>query len=298
MVTRTQDGTRKITQRLNLHVSHISHVPKSSSLALCDLHLRNAMYDEYNALIKKGTWVLVPRPSSAHIVRCLCPVVKPATIRTVFSLALTRHWLVHQLDVKNTFLNGDLLETVYTHQPPGFLDPRYPHHVCRLQRSLYGLKQAPRAWFHQFAAYATRMILYSQLLLWLLLQKIILSLHREFDMTDLGAPIMEYLMKISKKARILEFKRKKYEDYCSYILYAFILVYVLLYATYHSTGSSDTDQIASLVGPAGDPWDQRVRSQLIGKDLVTGLLVYELPLSSLRKKYRLSLKNDMPPRDK
>ncbi|GKB22633.1 MAP protein, partial [Tanacetum coccineum] len=77
----------------------------------------------------------------------------------------------------------------------------------------------------------------------------------------------------------------------------FILVYVLLYATYHSTGSSDTDQIASLVGPAGDPWDQRVRSQLIGKDLVSGLLVYELPLSSLRKKYRLSLKNDMPPRD-
>ncbi|GJX83856.1 hypothetical protein Tco_0333337 [Tanacetum coccineum] len=56
--------------------------------------------------------------------------------------------------------------------------------------------------------------------------------------------------------------------------------------------------IASLVGPAGDPWDQRVRSQFIGKDLVSGLLVYELPLRSLRKKYRLSLKNDIPPRDK
>ncbi|GJR62165.1 hypothetical protein Tco_1504327, partial [Tanacetum coccineum] len=54
----------------------------------------------------------------------------------------------------------------------------------------------------------------------------------------------------------------------------------------------------SLVGPAGDLWDQRVRSQLIDKDLVSGLLVYELPLSSLRKKYCLSLKNDMPPRDK
>ncbi|GJW64166.1 hypothetical protein Tco_0116050 [Tanacetum coccineum] len=59
----------------------------------------------------------------------------------------------------------------------------------------------------------------------------------------------------------------------------FILVYVLLYATYHSTGSSDTDQIVSLVGPAGDPWDQRVHSQLNGKDLASGLLVYELPLS-------------------
>nr|GFB11096.1 hypothetical protein [Tanacetum cinerariifolium] len=54
---------------------------------------------------------------------------------------------------------------------------------------------------------------------------------------------------------------------------------------------------------AGDPWDQRVCSQFIGKDLVSGLLMYELPLTNssylgLRKKYRLSLKNDMPSRDK
>ncbi|GKA79982.1 hypothetical protein Tco_0786578 [Tanacetum coccineum] len=54
----------------------------------------------------------------------------------------------------------------------------------------------------------------------------------------------------------------------------------------------------SLVGLAVDPWDQRVYSQLIGKDLVSRLLVYELPLSSLRKKYCLSFKNDMPPQDK
>ncbi|GJZ62222.1 hypothetical protein Tco_0618359 [Tanacetum coccineum] len=39
--------------------------------------------------------------------------------------------------------------------------------------------------------------------------------------------------------------------------------------------------IASLVGPAGDPWDRRVRSQLIGKDLASRILVYELPLSSV-----------------
>ncbi|GKG02075.1 ribonuclease H-like domain-containing protein, partial [Tanacetum coccineum] len=41
------------------------------------------------------------------------------------------------------------------HQPPGFVDSRYLHHVCLLHRSLYGLKQAPRAWFQQFAGYAT-----------------------------------------------------------------------------------------------------------------------------------------------
>ncbi|GJV74444.1 ribonuclease H-like domain-containing protein [Tanacetum coccineum] len=60
------------------------------------------------------------------------PVVKPATIHTVLSLAVSRQWLIHQLDVKNAFLNGDLSETVYMHQPPGFVDSRYPHHVYLL----------------------------------------------------------------------------------------------------------------------------------------------------------------------
>ncbi|GJX05170.1 ribonuclease H-like domain-containing protein, partial [Tanacetum coccineum] len=71
MVTRNQDGTRKTTERLNLHVSHISPIPKSSSLALSDPHWRDAMFDEYNALIRNSTWVLVPRPHGANIVRCL-----------------------------------------------------------------------------------------------------------------------------------------------------------------------------------------------------------------------------------
>ncbi|GKA43820.1 ribonuclease H-like domain-containing protein [Tanacetum coccineum] len=73
-------------------------------------------------------------------------VVKPATTRTDLSLTVSYKWPIHQLDVKNAFLNGDLSKTVYMHQPLGFMDSRYPHHVCLLQRSLYGLKQAPRAW--------------------------------------------------------------------------------------------------------------------------------------------------------
>ena len=36
-------------------------------------------------------------------------------------------------------------------QPPGYVDPSYPNHVCRLWKSLYGLKQAPRAWFDRFS---------------------------------------------------------------------------------------------------------------------------------------------------
>ena len=37
-------------------------------------------------------------------------------------------------------------------QPPGFEDPKYPHHLCRLDKSLYGLKQAPRAWHHRLGS--------------------------------------------------------------------------------------------------------------------------------------------------
>ncbi|GKF23688.1 ribonuclease H-like domain-containing protein, partial [Tanacetum coccineum] len=55
-------------------------------------------------------------------------VVKPATIRIVLSLAASRHWLVHQLDVKNAFLHDNLLEMVYMHQPPDFRDPQHPNY--------------------------------------------------------------------------------------------------------------------------------------------------------------------------
>jgi histone deacetylase 1/2 len=71
-------------------------------------------------------------------------VVKPATVRTVLSLALAQSWPVHQLDIKNAFLHGLLTEIVYCSQPAGFVDSSRPDMVCWLNRSLYGLKQAPR----------------------------------------------------------------------------------------------------------------------------------------------------------
>lgn len=75
-------------------------------------------------------------------------MVRPTTIRVVLSLALTFGWSIRQLDVNNTFFHGDLNETVYTHQPPGFIDSTRPDHICLLSKAIYGLKQSLRAWFN------------------------------------------------------------------------------------------------------------------------------------------------------
>jgi len=73
------------------------------------------------------------------------PVVKPATIWSVLSIAVMHGWSLRQMDVHNVFLHGDLSETIFMIQPPGFKDPSKPNHVCRLKKAIYGLKQAPKS---------------------------------------------------------------------------------------------------------------------------------------------------------
>ena len=63
----------------------------------------------------------------------------------VLSIADSNKCKVHHMDVKCVFLNGDLTEEIYMHQPKWFVSN--PYFVCRLNKSLYGLKQAPRAWY-------------------------------------------------------------------------------------------------------------------------------------------------------
>ena len=48
------------------------------------------------------------------------------------------------MDVRKTFLNGDLVKNVYLSQPIGFEEVSKEHMVCKLHKSIYGLKQASR----------------------------------------------------------------------------------------------------------------------------------------------------------
>ncbi|GJT43616.1 ribonuclease H-like domain-containing protein [Tanacetum coccineum] len=171
------------------------------------------------SLIKNGTWVLVPRPTDANLVlsrwsfkhkfhadgtlsrykarlvangssqqlgvdfdETFSPIVKPATIRTVLSLVVSQKWPIHQLDVKNAFLNGDLFETVYMHQPPGYAT-RAGFSYSHCDSSLFIFTQGSHVAY--LLIYVDDIILTASSTV--LLQQLIDSLHKEFDMTNLGA---------------------------------------------------------------------------------------------------------------
>ncbi|KAK1682963.1 hypothetical protein QYE76_043811 [Lolium multiflorum] len=155
--------TAEAATTYNMNPSCHIPLPKSYRGALKDPHWHAAMVDEFTALQNNRIWDLVPRPPGANIVsgkwifrhklkpdgsldrykarwvlrgftqragvdygETFSPVVKPAAVRTVLSIAVAQDWLVHQLDINNAFLHGTLAETVYCAQPSGFVDASQP----------------------------------------------------------------------------------------------------------------------------------------------------------------------------
>jgi hypothetical protein len=78
------------------------------------------------------------------------PVARLTTIRVLLSLAASHGLLIHQMDVKIAFLNGELDEEIYMEQPARFVANGQEGMVCKLLKSLYGLKQAPKQWHEKF----------------------------------------------------------------------------------------------------------------------------------------------------
>ena len=71
------------------------------------------------------------------------PVVKLTSIRILLSIVASENLHLEQMDVKTTFLHGDLDKEIYMQQLEGFFVQGKEHRVCELTRFLYGLKPAP-----------------------------------------------------------------------------------------------------------------------------------------------------------
>ena len=152
-------------------------VPRNIQEALDEPSWKLAVFEEMNALKKNGTWEVVDLQREKEVVgrkwvftikskadksverykarlvangftqtygidyqETFAPVAKINSIRVLLSLAVNSNWPLHQLDVKNVFLNGDLEEEVFMSPPPGFEESFGVGKVCKLKKSLYGLK--------------------------------------------------------------------------------------------------------------------------------------------------------------
>ncbi|PKU84943.1 Retrovirus-related Pol polyprotein from transposon TNT 1-94 [Dendrobium catenatum] len=190
MVTRSKSGIIKSKHIFNLLHTHTKPDPTSYTEAARHEHWRTAMSQEFQALQSQGTWDLVPPDPQQNVLGCkwtfrtkyradgsiarykarlvakgfdqeygidyqetFSPVAKIPTIRILLILALQHAWPIHQLDVSNAFLHGQLHHTVYMTQPPGFVDNLQPNYVCQLKKALYRLKQSPREWFSTLSGY-------------------------------------------------------------------------------------------------------------------------------------------------
>nr|GEW69739.1 retrovirus-related Pol polyprotein from transposon TNT 1-94 [Tanacetum cinerariifolium] len=106
---------------------------------------KNKCVEEITAICNKARLVAKGYGQQEGIVfeESFAPVAQLEAVWLFFAYAAQKSFLVYQMDVKTTFLNGPLKEEVHVNQPDGFVDPHHPNKVYCLKKALYGLKQAP-----------------------------------------------------------------------------------------------------------------------------------------------------------
>ncbi|GJS00557.1 retrovirus-related pol polyprotein from transposon TNT 1-94 [Tanacetum coccineum] len=123
--------------------------PPDSAMIIALKWIYKVKLDEYGDVLKNKARLVAKgfcQEEGLDFEESFAPVARLEAIRIFIANAASKNMTVYQMDVKTAFLNGELKEEVYVHQPEGFVNPERPHHVYRLKKALYGLKQAPRAW--------------------------------------------------------------------------------------------------------------------------------------------------------
>jgi hypothetical protein len=105
---------------------------------------------------KYKAWLVAKGYSQVEGIDCgeiFSPIAKLTSIRFILSNVVAFYLEVEQMDVKTTFLHGDLEEEIYMKQSEGFVVKGKKVLVCKLKKSLYVLKQSPRMWYQKFNTY-------------------------------------------------------------------------------------------------------------------------------------------------
>ncbi|GKA76370.1 zinc finger, CCHC-type containing protein [Tanacetum coccineum] len=116
---------------------------------------KEAIDDEIGLVMENNTWVLYDLPPGCKPLGCKWIFKRKMKVngtidKLLIALAAIHNMVIHQMDIKTTFLNDALEEEMYMKKPEGFVMPGNEHKVCKFIKSLYGLKQAPKQWHQKF----------------------------------------------------------------------------------------------------------------------------------------------------
>lgn len=105
--------------------------------------------------ITKNKVCLVPKgynqEEGIDYVETYALIARLETIRLLLAFASLMDFMLFQMDVKSSCLNGYIKDKVYVSQPLEFIDYDFSNLVYKLKKALYGLKQAPRSWYERLS---------------------------------------------------------------------------------------------------------------------------------------------------